>query len=605
VDLAIVYHLSQKIKPGELKKYFVPFLVAAVEKANIDNGDVRVALVSFARKARVVFNLAKFKTSAYVIKKINEISPKERAKRSSGGSALSEVRTKIFTAAGGDRDGVPNVILLVTDAKTSDDQKDFLREAATLIESGVKIITVGVKSADAQELRSVSSPPVEEHAVFAKSYSSIAAQEIITSIHKAIPALNQVDLAFVIHFEPRRSQEEWNLLISYIQSIVETADVSGGRVRVSLYFDGSGTAFRLNRYNTNEELLSAIGRLTKNYASATRFDLLTTLRRVRSEIFVAQNGDRENVPNAVIIITDTNSGQDKRRISEEKTQLAQAGIGVYSFGIGLRDKAEIEGIAFSAKNVFSFSDYGDLQQYGSVLKKEIGALNTRQVSGRVEETKVTQPPAVIATEKAEVGTSCTGARIDLVFVLDASTSVTAENFDLIKDFIKVFLYEAEIDGGTVRVGLLIYSTDVHIQFHLNQYKTKVNLFNAIDDIPYRHGSTNTADGLKVMRTEMFTSENGDRRDVDNIAIVITDGISNINARRVLPEAEQARAVGIHIYAIGIGLTDTRELDGIASKPLEKNRFTVSEFSELNNLKQNIFASICEGKNYINVICFVK
>ncbi|BFZ15486.1 hypothetical protein BsWGS_18525 [Bradybaena similaris] len=189
VDLAIVYHLSQKIKPAEVKKYFVPFLVSVVEKASIDNGDVRVALVSFPRKARVIFNLAKFKTSAEVIKKINEIDPKERARRSSGGSALQEVRTRIFTAAGGDREGVPNAIILITDAKTSDDQDDFVREAAALSQRGVKIITVGVESADAKELQSVSSPPVEENAVFSKSYSSIAAQEIITSIYRAIPAL--------------------------------------------------------------------------------------------------------------------------------------------------------------------------------------------------------------------------------------------------------------------------------------------------------------------------------------------------------------------------------------------------------------------------------
>lgn len=194
-------------------------------------------------------------------------------------------------------------------------------------------------------------------------------------------------------------------------------------------------------------------------------------------------------------------------------------------------------------------------------------------------------------------TGCPGARIDLVFVLDASTSVTEENFDLMKEFIKDFLYKADIDRGVVRVGVMIYSTEAYVQFHLSQYKRKVDVYSAIDQIPYRHGNSNTADGLKTMRTDMFTPENGDRRDVDNIAIVITDGISNINPKRTIPEAEQARAVGIHIFAVGIGLTDTRELDGIASKPLEKNRFTVVDFSELNDdLTQNIFTSLCEGKN---------
>ena len=183
----------------------------------------------------------------------------------------------------------------------------------------------------------------------------------------------------------------------------------------------------------------------------------------------------------------------------------------------------------------------------------------------------------------------------MVFVLDASTSVTENNFLVMKDFIKDFLFNAAIDNGNVRVGIIIYSTEDYLQFHLNEYQDKLALFTAIDDIPYRYGSTNTADALNTMRTQMYTAANGDRPDVPNVAIVITDGVSNINSRRTIPEAEQARAEGIHIYAIGIGLSDTTELDGIASKPVDDNRFSVQEFSELRTLRDKVFASLCAGE----------
>jgi Mg-chelatase subunit ChlD len=186
--------------------------------------------------------------------------------------------------------------------------------------------------------------------------------------------------------------------------------------------------------------------------------------------------------------------------------------------------------------------------------------------------------------------------VDLVFVLDASTSVTEPNFGVMKDFIKYFLYNAAIDNGNVRVGIIIYSTDDHLQFNLNSYQDKLSMYDAIEAIPYTHGSTNTADALKTMRTEMFTPANGDRPDIPNVAIVVTDGVSNINSRRTIPEAEQARAEGIHIYAIGIGLTDTTELDGIASKPVDENRFSVKEFSELQDLRSKVFAALCASKS---------
>ncbi|KAH9490805.1 Collagen alpha-4(VI) chain [Bulinus truncatus] len=188
--------------------------------------------------------------------------------------------------------------------------------------------------------------------------------------------------------------------------------------------------------------------------------------------------------------------------------------------------------------------------------------------------------------------SCAGARLDLVFVLDASTIVTEPNFDLMKGFLKYFLFDADINGGNVRVGVVIYSNAVYVQFQLNDYSKKAYVYDAIDDIPYRYGSRNTADALRTMRSVMFTPENGDRPGVDNVAVVVTDGVSNINSRRTVPEAEQARAKGIHIYAIGIGLTDAKELDGIASKPVDENRFAVQDLTELRGLRQKVFSALC-------------
>ncbi|KAH9490803.1 Collagen alpha-4(VI) chain [Bulinus truncatus] len=187
---------------------------------------------------------------------------------------------------------------------------------------------------------------------------------------------------------------------------------------------------------------------------------------------------------------------------------------------------------------------------------------------------------------------CDGARLDLVFVLDVSSSLTEPNFDLMKGFVKYFLFNADIDGGNVRVGVVIYSDADYVQFQLNNYSKKAYVLDAIDGIPYRYGSRNTADALRTMRSVMFTLENGDRPGVDNVAVVVTDGVSNINSTRTVPEAEQARAEGIHIYAIGIGLTDAKELDGIASKPVDENRFAVPDLTELRGLKQKVFSAQC-------------
>ena len=63
---------------------------------------------------------------------------------------------------------------------------------------------------------------------------------------------------------------------------------------------------------------------------------------------------------------------------------------------------------------------------------------------------------------------CGLAKTDLVIILDASTSVTEGNFQKMRDFVKDFLGSADVNSGSVRVGIMTYSTEVQVIFHLNE-----------------------------------------------------------------------------------------------------------------------------------------
>ena len=56
---------------------------------------------------------------------------------------LRLARTRIFNAANGDRPNVPNVIILVTDGKPSDEEATR-NESALIKDIGIRIIGVGV-----------------------------------------------------------------------------------------------------------------------------------------------------------------------------------------------------------------------------------------------------------------------------------------------------------------------------------------------------------------------------------------------------------------------------------------------------------------------------
>ena len=78
-------------------------------------------------------------------------------------------------------------------------------------------------------------------------------------------------------------------------------------------------------------------------------------------------------------------------------------------------------------------------------------------------------------------------------------------------------------------------------------------------------------------------------------ITLSDGVSTIHPEDTIPFAEAAHADGIHIYTIGVGLTDTRELDGIATAPASENSFSVPDFDALQEVDDRIFAQACPRK----------
>lgn len=121
------------------------------------------------------------------------------------------------------------------------------------------------------------------------------------------------------------------------------------------------------------------------------------------------------------------------------------------------------------------------------------------------------------------------------------------------------------------------------------------MLDAIDNIRYRYGSTNAAHMFRTLRNKMFTPENGDRPDARNIAVVITDGISNIEHYQTVPQARLTHAANIHVYAIGFKLRDTRELIQICSPPAKENAFTVQSLDEIEFLKDKILEKITPGK----------
>ena len=104
-----------------------------------------------------------------------------------------------------------------------------------------------------------------------------------------------------------------------------------------------------------------------------------------------------------------------------------------------------------------------------------------------------------------------------------------------------------------------------------RYLDKNSLLNAINQVQYVGGDTATADGLNKMRTQVF-SQPGDRSNVNNVAIVITDGRPTVGVYDLSNEEYLNQINNINVFAIGItNSIDENTLRMIASPPHQVGR----------------------------------
>lgn len=188
---------------------------------------------------------------------------------------------------------------------------------------------------------------------------------------------------------------------------------------------------------------------------------------------------------------------------------------------------------------------------------------------------------------------CTAA--DIVFVLDSSGSIKLEYWSKVLSFVDYIVTALKVSYYETRVGVVTFGNEATINFNLNSYNTTQQVVDAVNKIPFKDENTNTSGALYVMRTVMFTPKNGDRANVRNMGIVVTDGMSTYDHDKTIPYAMDAKRAGIVLVVIGVGSeVNQTELEGIASTSPNGTHFVynVSNYDALSTIQNEIAMVAC-------------
>uniref|UniRef100_A0A8C2CBS3 Collagen alpha-1(XXVIII) chain n=1 Tax=Cyprinus carpio TaxID=7962 RepID=A0A8C2CBS3_CYPCA len=199
------------------------------------------------------------------------------------------------------------------------------------------------------------------------------------------------------------------------------------------------------------------------------------------------------------------------------------------------------------------------------------------------------------------GVKCKERPMELVFVIDSSESVGPENFEIIKDFVAALVDRLTVGRNATRVGLVLYSLEVQLEFNLARYMTKQDVKQAIRRVHYIGEGTYTGSAIRKATQGAFYSA---RTGVRKVAIVITDGQTDKREPVKLEIAvREAHAANIEMYALGIvNISDPtqeeflQELNLIASDPDSEHMFYIDHFNTLPALESKLVNKLCEDEN---------
>lgn len=613
------------------------FIVKLVEQLEVDNGKVRVGMLTFSSTINLQFNLNKYTDRLGMFAAIKNTSYPSSGQCNTAG-ALNYARTNMFTSAMGDRPDFANTIVIITDG-ASDNQNLTLQEATLTKNAKIRIVALGVGNwLNMYEFQNMVSYPYQENTVTVSNYAGLT-QSVNDDLHNTICSnsnacasnpcgtgictpgktgyscdcsnglsgqqcqlsCNQIaDVVFLVDASGSYGPDNFQKQLNSVRDTVQSMNIVTGGSRVALISVSTNAVlhFRLDQYATKKEILDAC---SIQYSGGST-NMAAGLQAMLAE-FTARG--RSSVAKIGIVMTDGRS-DDFNATTKQAELVRLAGITVVVVAVGNQIyMPELSAIVSnpSKTNILNVSNYDSFatikDPLQSILCNDVNECDSNPCGNNGKCTNLINGYTCKCSE-GFTGINCERAcsgRVDIAFVLDASGSIRSERFPIVIQTVISIVEQMQVSLNDTRIAAVSYSDDYVHQFFLNTYSTKQDVQLAFSRIKFIGGRTNTASGLEYMKDQLFTAANGDRADAPNFAIVLSDGNSNINQQNTIPMAVQSRNKGINMIAFAVG-TDVNlfELRNIASEPYNQTIFNVMSSVDLPKIVLPIVKAVCDDFN---------
>uniref|UniRef100_A0A3Q1FMU4 Collagen type VI alpha 6 chain n=1 Tax=Acanthochromis polyacanthus TaxID=80966 RepID=A0A3Q1FMU4_9TELE len=557
-DVLFLIDSSTSIESQDYDK-MKDFMKSVIRKSFIGRNEVHVGVMQFSTVQKLEFPLNRFYSKEEMSRAIDNMQ------QIGGGTHTGEAITFVsqyFDASRGGRPDLRQRLVVITDGEAQDEVK---RPAAALRAKGVLVYAIGVVDANTTQLLEISGSL--DRMYDERDFDALKDLEnfVCASHHNYCKKTEKADIIFLVDGSTSITLQKFRNMQKFMESMVNQTTVGKDLTRfgVILYSNDPKSIFTLNQYSSKKEVLKAISGLKSPYGDTYTGKALG----YSLQFFDAQHGGRAalQVPQILMVITDGDA-TDRNSLVAPSVALRNSGVSVFSIGVEGANMTQLQIMAgYDTSKVFYVDNFEALE----TLYK-----NITQVL-----CKTTKPV-------------CQKQKADLVFLIDQSGSINSTDYTVMKKFTTELIRSFKVSEDLVRVGLAQFSSKFQNEFYLNQFYAEQAISQHILDMRQLGGGTKIGLALDSIR-EYFEASRGCRRSagISQNLVLITDGESQDD---VEDAADRLRAMGIEVFAIGIGDIHDLELLQITGTP--ERLFTVENFGSLERINLQYYtASIPAGK----------
>jgi collagen type VI alpha len=510
----------------------------------------QVGVVVFASAAHRNIRLPQFQTNADLSNAIVNLNYPD------GGTAtdlgLEQAREE-FRING--RPGAKRVLIVATDGRSNNPVATS--EQARLARSeDIEIFSVGIGSgANVDELNDVASDPSSAHVFTIANYSaqSLASvsQSLTTGICQEPVACSRLaDAVFII--DSSVTLQDFPNVQQFIINAASQLDIRQSAIRIAIVQSTASVVLRLNDIRDTQAFINAVRSLSHNPTGIT--DLIAAIELAQSEL--RANG-RTGAAQLIYVITARNTPLTISPSVDDSISLIAIG---------------------TSQNVL------------------------RSISSRVVAINDFALASLQSIQDATVDRICTQSphcSLNIIFVLEASSSISSASFQLMLNYITRIVNQFEVSSTGSQVGVITFSNTAVSSIDIGSISGNSDIAQAIASIQQLASSGRRVDlafGIAEAQLSSLSSSNR------NVVFLITTGVSS-NSVATINTVGLLNSLGdVEIFAVGVSSSISNEfrseLFEISTKQSGSRDFLLSSFNSLGGTFNSIIREFCDDDSSV-------